>query len=214
MDWVKDIAVCTVCGMFSTPPIEAKLDKCARCGRISTLQKVAFETSLPVSIPSSLRLPARPESPHLTPNLLPVPSLVHFMSPVRVRNSVGHEDSTTPSEEESEDDYTDPTFLFALEESLETAPSPDITPADPKILAAMTKFKYIPLGTTPTACAICLDDFTPGDDLVRTPCCKGVTHHACMDNTLCVISSCPFCRSTLSSSAPSSSQIQDFAKII
>jgi hypothetical protein len=104
---------------------------------------------------------------------------------------------------------SDPSLDLAVQESLADAPSPEPKPADPELLNSMPRFKYIPLGATPTSCAICMDDFTSGDDLVKTSCCGGITHHGCMDSTLCVIPSCPFCRSSrvapMASSAPSSS---------
>lgn len=206
-DWAKDIVFCTTCRMFSMPVLEIPSDMCAKCGEMTGIRIATFQPSQPIPIPPRNRPPPRLESPRLTPNMAPAAFPASFTSNlgshilVFRHRSIDDDNVSTRGEEEE-----DPSVELAVQESLADAPSPEPRPADPELLNAMHKFKYIPLGETPTSCAICMDDFSPGDELVKTRCCGGITHHGCMDSTLCVIPSCPFCRSSkLSSSAPPSS---------
>lgn len=211
--WSQDILYCASCKMFSIPVPEIPETMCPKCGEMSGIRIAAFHQSKPIPIPPKSHPPPRLESPRLTPNMAPAV----FQTPPGISNLAGHvlvfHNSVIDNREEEEaaaaavgDFSADAEIDLAVQESLADAPSPEIRPADPELLKSMQRFKYIPLGTTPTSCAICMDDFSPGDDLVKTQCCGGITHHTCMDSTLCVIPSCPFCRSSkLSSSAPSSS---------
>jgi hypothetical protein len=102
-------------------------------------------------------------------------------------------------DDDDDDDHKgneDDEFNVALQESLACAPSPNLNPADPLVLSSMSRFKFVTPGDTPgvSTCPICMEDIKNGEDVVKTRCCSGMTHHECMENTLCVISTCPFCR--------------------
>ena len=127
-----------------------------------------------------LNVPARSDSPSLTPNMMiNVPPI--FIATPRLGRY----------REEEEDDELD----LAMQESFAEAQSPEPHPADPELLESMNRFVYQCDDKEVRACCICMDDVTDGQDVVETPCCRTVTHYECMEKSLCVTSCCPFCRS-------------------
>jgi hypothetical protein len=88
----------------------------------------------------------------------------------------------------------DTEYEQTLLRSFEDAGSPPPKPADPRLLAEMNKFKLAQRNKTPIECPICLEHIVLMDDVVQTTCCGNMCHYKCMEKTLRVLPSCPFCR--------------------
>lgn len=188
----SDIGYCATCARFVTCRRLQWCHACLTCGRetsIVVMDPRHPAVSLPIPIPPagahhrlSAAVPARLESPRLTPNL--VSPSAHW--PLAAAAGEGE----------------DAAYDLAVQESMLDAPSPGVSPADPRLLESMARFQFVPLGDTPTPpCPVCLEDIAPGEDVVETRCCRHVAHHGCMESTLCVIASCPFCRQTTAAPA-------------
>lgn len=195
MDNLTNIGFCNGCRRFSMDDPSTESGSCSFCGGSDVLRQIQSphfdKTSSPIPIPQRL------ESTRLTPNDR-YPSghgsegndraCFMFMA-------VGH--GLSPADVAGTDDIDgDEEYNLAVQASIADAQSPEPNPADPGLLESMPRFVFgrgnIP--NVPTSCYICMEDFEDGEDLVETACCKNVTHLSCMENTLCVISACPFCR--------------------
>lgn len=170
---IDNVRYCSSCKKYGVLERDTIDEQCMYCGYI-TIKFAPPLSSKPMMIPPPRNVPMRPNTPRLTP-----------AGTVSIEASP----SAWVAQQEEEE------FARASQESMEDAPEPEPRPASPKLLDGMHKFPYIPLGETPTTCAVCMDDFNSGDKLVKTACCGNITHHTCMENTLCVIPHCPFCRS-------------------
>ena len=69
-----------------------------------------------------------------------------------------------------------------------------------KVLRSLPKFKFDPASSSTEAaseCAICLAEYTRGDEIKVLPQCRHVFHVHCIDTWLGSHSSCPTCRQIL-----------------
>lgn len=196
---IPDIGFCTKCRQYATIRDELPPSLCEHCGEMTFKRLDSITQAEPISIPVAA-LMSRYESPHLTPDTYSSVISDHFVYIPVPESAIpfGRYVSTeVPTYLEGCFDtayINDFEHDQAIEESILDAPSPEIKPADPIILASMSRFKYTPDNKTPTSCVICADEFELDSDLVMTNCCGAVTHYVCMENSLCVMSSCPFCR--------------------
>ena len=78
----------------------------------------------------------------------------------------------------------------ALEQSFDEERDPEPKPASERTMALMRRVKM----EQDDVCGICLDRVLQFDDAIATPCCKKHAHVECMEKTLLVIPTCPFCR--------------------
>ncbi|TEB21502.1 hypothetical protein FA13DRAFT_101975 [Coprinellus micaceus] len=77
----------------------------------------------------------------------------------------------------------------------------------PTVLNTMEKGKYADWATAEgdKRCPICLDDYTPSDEVMKLKNCSHWLHEGCLDQWLKGANTCPVCRNQVNGTATSSS---------